>query len=54
MKYKDDIYRMIDSASSFFLIENDGSIYENLKSCLSEKYGIIYFENDIDVRIYQS
>ena len=43
MKYKDDIYRMIDSASSFFLIENDGSIYENLKSCLSEKYGIIDF-----------
>ena len=54
MKYRDDIYRMIDSASSFFLIENDGSIYENLKSCLSEKYGIIDFENDMDVRIYES
>ena len=54
MKYKDEIYRMLDSGSSFFLIENDGSIYESLKSCLSEKYNIEDFENDMDVRVYES
>jgi len=54
MEYKTDIDSMLNSNSAFFLIENNGTVFENLASALSEKYGIQDFYNNMDVRIYES
>ncbi|WP_028828384.1 hypothetical protein [Proteocatella sphenisci] len=54
MGYKNNIDSMLNSNSAFFLIENNGSVFESLVSVLSENYGIPDFCNNMDVRIYES